>query len=87
MDVVVPGAGRVERNIVRSIMTLQQDSACRVPRIITIRFVVVKSLDSSKKNTALAVIQVIVEGVGTKAEVASFRKNGTTTMPFLRYFR
>ena len=63
-DVVVHGAGPVERNIVLLITILTQGKNCQLRRTITMASVAVENQDSTRKTIAKAVIQDIVENDG-----------------------
>jgi hypothetical protein len=59
-----PGVGIVGKNIVLFITILKQENGVTTQKIITMRCVVVKSLDSKKKTIARADIVDIVQNVG-----------------------
>lgn len=75
-DVVVRGAGPVERNIVARITILRRGRNLLTPRTITMASVAVKRQDSTRKTIVLVVIQDIVENDGReKVSNASSRWN------------
>jgi|LauGreDrversion4_2_1035121.scaffolds.fasta_scaffold609014_2 hypothetical protein len=63
-DVVVPGAGNVERNIARNTMIKNLGNAYPQQKTITIPFAVRKRKDSNKKTIVEVAIQVTVLDAG-----------------------